>query len=106
MYCIFHLKKIVSQPCIIVAWNDRSADDPVHVVGGYACKNVYGIYIFTALFVYANVLASDKKADVARSRGAILAEIAKYLLLCAAVVGGFLTQYYFVFFVAAFLDLR
>lgn len=106
MYCIFHLKKIVSQPCIIVAWNDRSADDPVHVVGGYACKNVYGIYIFYGLFVYANVLSSDKKTGVARSRGAILAEIAKYLLLCAAVVGGFLTQYYFVFFVAAFLDLR
>lgn len=68
---------------------------------------MYMVYtFFTALFVYANVLASDKKADVARSRGAILAEIAKYLLLCAAVVGGFLTQYYFVFFVAAFLDLR
>ena len=64
---------------------------------------MYMVYtFFTALFVYANVLASDKKADVARSRGAILAEIAKYLLLCAAVVGGFLTQYYFVFFVAAF----
>lgn len=52
---------------------------------------MYMIYtFFTALLAYANLLIRQKNS------------ILNYAVLCISIVGGFLTQYYFIFFVCLF----
>lgn len=67
---------------------------------------MYMVYtFFTALFAYANLLIADREnisGYQAESKNPGKSEVWKYILLCAAAVGGFMTQYYFVFFAAAF----
>ncbi len=84
------LKKLFDNPAVSalgaigLMWTQCMISDAMLI-------RMYMIYtFFTALFAYANLLISEKKT------------IANYILLCVAVVGGFMTQYYFLFFVVGF----
>lgn len=84
------LKKLFDNPAVSalgtigLMWSQCMISDAMLI-------RMYMIYtFFTALLAYANLLISEKKT------------MSNYILLCATVVGGFMTQYYFVFFVAGF----
>lgn len=63
---------------------------------------MYMLYtFFTALFAYANLRLMTEKDEGTRARKASV-QVFDYALLALSVVGGFMTQYYFVFFVMGF----
>ena len=63
---------------------------------------MYMLYtFFTTLFAYANLRLMTEKDEGTRARKASV-QVFDYALLALSVVGGFMTQYYFVFFVMGF----
>ena len=65
---------------------------------------MYMVYtFFTALYAYASLLIADRRKREGGRAAAVACEAGKYVLLCLAAVGGFMTQYYFVFFAIIFL---
>lgn len=84
------LKKLFRNPVIsalgtvAVIWTQCMVSDAMLI-------RMYMLYtFFTVLFAYANLLLIEKRS------------LRNYLLLSASIVGGFMTQYYFVFFVCGF----
>ena len=95
------LKKLFDNPVVSclgtvgVLWTQCMISDAMLI-------RMYMLYtFFTALFAYANLRIMSEDAGGSGARFTVI-QAADYTLLVLSVVGGFMTQYYFVFFVMGF----